>query len=140
MANVKKTKPYSYKKDCIFLVLFLTPLVAACAWSFEPSLRSIWAAYNLKETEIFDSSLVDYESVKELKRSIQMHFLGYDVYIPLEDIVTTDKSTSNKMFTGLMKEACGSANLYIWLPLPIRVPVIQSKTFELCWKPKLAYK
>lgn len=135
MATRKKTLGYRLR----VLMLFL-PMLGALGWSVYPSATALVAAATFPsvDEEMWSSEGGSFD----VQRSIQKHFLGYRLYLPLEDIfVAQPKGNSDlKRFTLLMRKACGYGRVYVWLPLKLRLPFIGDKVFEWCWKPKVIQK
>ena len=113
--------------------LALLPVILVLVWSFEPSIRAMLAvmAFPSSGSELAESN------VQEAKRTIQNHFRKYDVYIAVTDIVAILDSYSddNNQVRDWTESVCGSANLYVWVPLRVRLPLIGDKVTEWCWKP-----
>lgn len=104
--------------------------------SASPALKALEASWKLS----------DYVSSKEgqtfakqgqLRRLIQKHYLKFDVYLPLEDIVTLKGSPIPERYQRFMEKACGNAQVYIIIPLRLDLPVIGEQVYEWCWKPKV---
>ncbi len=73
----------------------------------------------------------------DLRRRVQKHFLGHNVYIPMEDIIATSaQDPSSATLALLMQKACGRGRLYIWIPFKFMLPVAGEKVIEWCWKPQ----
>ena len=73
-----------------------------------------------------------------LERQIQRHFLAYNIYIPIEDIVTlpSTNGSQNEVASLIMQKACGRGRLFVWIPFKFRLPVTGEKVIEWCWKPQ----
>ena len=125
------------RSNLLFIITLVMPLAGVLAWSVEPAARSMFAKWSLGEIEISSQIFTDVESNKKFKRSLQKHFLKYQTYIPLEDIITLSNPNHIDMFTKLMKDACGKSKLYIWMPISFRLPLVKVRTWEFCWKPKI---
>ena len=68
------------------------------------------------------------------QRKIQKHFLSYGVYIPIDDIVVNMGLNKLDNYNQLHESTCGTAKIYIWLPIKIRFPIIGEKVWEWCLK------
>ncbi len=110
-------------------------ILSILTWTSWQSLKSISALATLKKPQLNQTNQMTNPDHHKIRRSIQKHFLGYGVYIPLEDIVLPKESTNSQdKLTFLMRNACGQAKLYVWVPLKIRLPYFGGKTWEWCWK------
>lgn len=87
--------------------------------------------------EVYDDQWSDPSAMLELKRDIQKHFLQYKLYLPVEDMVAGIGEIEEQRTADLMRSACGSADLYVWVPVRIRMPLIGDRIHEWCWKPKI---
>lgn len=122
------------------LVLVSLLVLIFAYWAFEPAGRAIIASYSLDK--VFGSADFSDGNAEALgvRRRIQKHYLQYDIYMPLEDIIVPadPAATSDKnRLTFLMRNVCGSAKIYVWVPIKIRVPGLGNMIWEWCWKPKL---
>lgn len=127
----------SIKKPLSLLAL-LIPSVIAAYWSLAPAMSSLLACLRLPKVEI--PADLNQPSWLNTKREIQRHFLKQNVYIPLEDIALARDSSyvasqgSMAFINHLLFKSCSSANLLIWVPLRIRLPIIGEHVLDLCWK------
>lgn len=109
------------------------PTFCAITWSLLPSFR---AAIGVLTAPAI--SLGSNEAAEELsiRRKLQKHFLKFDVYIPLEDIIVTKKDqkiADRTVF--LMQKICGTGMIYVWVPLRMRLPIVGETVYDWCWKP-----
>jgi len=126
-------KTFLTKGTKIFITI--ASLLAIVSWTSWGSMRSLTALVTLPKPELTDTTPPNITANHKIRRSIQKHFLGYSVYIPLEDIVIAQHSANNDdHLTFLMRKACGQAKLYVWIPLKIKLPYLGGKTWEWCWK------
>ncbi len=79
------------------------------------------------------------ELAEEIGRTVQSHFLRFDIYIPLEDIWLDQEKNEveSQRLSLLMRKVCGHGSLYVWVPVSFRLPFVGTKTVEWCWKPEL---
>lgn len=73
---------------------------------------------------------------KEIKRNIQNKFRKKKVYVPLEDIVLETSETPQILIDD-MRKSCGKGEVYVWLPMHVKLPVFGDRIWEKCWKPKI---
>ena len=72
-------------------------------------------------------------NVLEIRRSIQMRFLKFDVYIPLDDIIYLgDSQDLDRTLEQVMKTNCGKEGFSVWLPIRLRFPFAGEKVIEWC--------
>ena len=78
------------------------------------------------------------EAIK-ITQSLQSHFRKYGIYIHFEDIIKRPEGSVHleKIFLQLEQE-CGHGNLYVWVPLFFKIPLVGTKVVEWCWIPKIA--
>ena len=118
---------------------FAVPPLAAALWSCWPSLQAMVASRRYTAPRITEQDWRDGGKSTELRRQIQRHFLSYNVYIPLEDIVVTgDDGPEASELSLLMQKACGRGRLFVWIPLIFRFSITGEKVFEWCWKPQVS--
>lgn len=131
-------RPIMIAPSTKILVSWILATLCAAIWSGWPVFHVMMGVSKmppLSRKEITDGSE---QTILEVKRKLQKHFLRYGVYIPLEDIMMTEQVLkSNKDFTSVVRRVCGEAPLAVWLPLVIRVPVLGERSTEWCWKPRL---
>jgi hypothetical protein len=141
----KQTAPKAVRTQPLWMfsakISLLSMLILICAyWTFEPALRAVIASLSLNDTFLSsDLGEINQEALN-VRRRIQKHYLEYDVYMPLEDIIVPigpAADPSKNRLTFLMRNVCGSAKIYVWVPIKIRVPVFGNMIWEWCWKPKL---
>jgi hypothetical protein len=116
--------------------MLILPGLLALIWSTWPTLSAVVAVVSLRTPALYADEWSDADKVVEVKREIQKHFLNNHVYLPVEDIVTVSDSGGEKAsgtLAELMKRACGKGNIYIWIPLRFRVPLVGDRIFEWCW-------
>ena len=103
--------------------IILTFSLSLCIfWSTAPGLKTAIAsaAYLLNNDETPESFLTPLST----QRKIQKHFLSYGVYIPIDDIVVNMGLNKLDNYNQLHESTCGTAKIYIWLPIKIRFPII----------------
>lgn len=113
----------------------MLPSAAALTWTVEPAFRTTVATIQHEPLRLKMDDFTDIEKNTELKRQLQKHFLDYNIYIPLEDIVTLSPQTDQIMMKDIMARSCGPAYVYVWTPLGFRLPFIGMKFIDRCWKP-----
>ena len=64
---------------------------------------------------------------REIKSSVQKHFSGYRIYIPHEDIHTSNEKVSKQL-----DKRCGEGKVYIWVPLEFNLYSAGIKVYEWC--------
>ena len=83
-------------------------------------IKALWASWLLTPVEYNVTSFSDYESSHKFRRQIQKHYMQYGLYIPLEDIIAVNLlDNSQARLNFLMRNACGQAKLYVWVPLKL---------------------
>lgn len=88
-----------------------------------PALKSLPVIYNLKQTRAED--LLD---SGDAKSTLHKDLLKKGIYVPLEDIIyESEIPDSNEL-----KRACGRGKIYLWFPIPIKIPFLGHKTYEWC--------
>jgi len=133
---LESAAPPSRLRTVVLLCLFLLPSVVAFSWSSLPAIQTVIAAITLhvESTEGAFGSDVDLR----VRRSVQQHFLGYNTYIPLDDIlILSDDSSAPERLPFLVRRACGNGKLFVWVPLTFRIPLLGYRVFEWCMKPKM---
>ena len=119
------------------IVSWVCAIVLAFGWSGWPILSVGIATLRLAPISQEAIQSVNEQTRLELQRSIQKHYLQYGVYLPLEDIMFTDRILrTNKELTGAVQRFCQGAPVALWLPIVIRLPFIGERSTEWCWKPK----
>ncbi len=136
--SLAEVNTMSFLKKWILIVLFVSLPCCAIFLSVFPVIKIAYAAYHLKVPNFSSENSGATLLTHETKRRIQRHFLDYDYYIPLEDIVFLDPNgTSDDNTTLLTKMACGQGGqLAIWLPLKVRLPLFGNWIIEWCWVPE----
>ena len=95
-------------------------------------LRSSIAIWQFLVDPKYENLILSYESEKELKSSIQGHFLSHSIYIPTEDIILRNTESGDQETFKLLAETCGLADIYIWVPIRYRLPLVGEQTVEWC--------
>ena len=116
------------------LVNLVFAILVALIWSFWPSLCAVSGALTLPGAN--PSIVVDgsEQMQLELQREVQKHFLIYGVYVPLEDIMFTQRLVmANKDLEPLLRQTCGNSRFALWLPLVVRIPLVGERSSEWCW-------
>jgi hypothetical protein len=102
------------------------------AINFSSALRSSLAIRQFLVDPKYENLIRSYESEKEIRRSIQGHFLSHRIYIPTEDIVIRKAEGNDLEILKLLAETCGLADIYIWVPIRYRLPLVGEQTLEWC--------
>lgn len=113
----------------------------AVLWTTHPAFLAATAYLTLSPLEsasltaAFD---LDHEKFL-LGRKVQLHFLKYRIYIPIEDISFTNPSQdiSIEIDPGNLSEettSCNSRKPLIWVPFRFKVPVIGERVIQWCLK------
>ena len=113
----------------------LIPTLLAVIWSVAPSIRAIVGVIT---APAIDAPITSANDELSIRRNLQKHFLKFDVYIPLEDIIFAkreQKSLDRTVF--LMQKICGEGNMYVWVPLRTRTPIFGESVYDWCWKPTI---
>lgn len=113
-------------------------ILSIALWSSWPAVKALSAALELKKISK-QSVIQGSDSVKlEIQRNLQKHFLEFGVYVPLEDIMFTERVTeANPELEATVNRVCGNAPLVVWIPLQFRLPLVGERSLEWCWKPSL---
>ncbi len=120
----------------VFGILLFLPSLGAAVWTVQPSLAALLAVRSLTPKAFAESSITDTESVMQYKRDIQRTFSNSGIHVPLEDIALGKTAVDDdSRIQNLNTKACGGrADLYVWLPLRFRLPVIGEKVVDRCWR------
>jgi hypothetical protein len=120
----------------LFGIILILPTLGAAFWSVQPNVRAMMAVRALNPPRLTDNAANDPEAALQYKRDIQRVFSGSGIHVPLEDIElgkTADNGTSR--IQGLNSKACGGgADLYVWLPIRFRLPVVGERVIDRCWR------
>ncbi len=117
------------------LANLLAAVLVAAAWSLWPTFGSVFAALTLPNIENEVVTKGSEQVQLDLQRTVQKHFLAYGVYLPLEDIMFTQKLlATNKDLAPALHRICGESLFAVWLPLVVRFPLIGERSTEWCWK------
>lgn len=110
------------------IILTIFALFAAAYSSTYPAAKAIYAGLQFQEGTIkkYDDDFLT------LQREVQKHFLGYGIYIPIDDIILKRAKQHNKTYLSLLKKTCGVGSIYVWVPLKFRIPIIGEKVIEWC--------
>lgn len=112
--------------------LFLALSISATHLSTSQALTSLRASMDLK-LDLEDSSLLNSSDLElQKKRLVQQHFLKYGIYIPLDDIIVNVNDRVVEPYRTLLSKSCGHAELYVWVPLKFRLPILGDKIVEWC--------
>ncbi len=112
-----------------YLLLCMIPMAIALSWTIKPSFEVIYAASKLRPIDIT-------QSARSLKREIQKNFRMHGIYVDMQDIVVvTEVGLFHSNVVEFMESTCGSAEIYIWLPLRFRLPIYGDYIYEHCWIP-----
>ena len=120
-------------------LLLLLPSLGAASWSLYPAVMALAGMLSLRLPQYDPVAIETHEITEEIGRTLQTHFLGFDIYIPLEDIWVdnTSKGGEAERLSLLMRKTCGHGSLYVWIPFSFRLPFVGNRTLEWCWKPQL---
>ena len=116
----------------IFIWLVASLWVVAAYLTTKEANRSIIASMDLWIRPHWNEILSDSLTPIESQRAIQQHYLSYGVYIPIDDIVVNARQHPNESVISMLQSACGKGIIYIWVPLPMRFPLLGEKVFEWC--------
>ncbi len=119
--------------------ILLTAFVICSIWTSYPALRVTWAAFNLTIPTYSMDEWEASEITSEIRRIVQNHFLKHKIYIPHEDItIVTDQIYDDNMrLSALTERACGLGQVFVWMPVAFKLPIVGHKVYEWCWKPKV---
>lgn len=107
--------------------LFVASLVATCVIIW-PSYRAIKAGIELN----LDANSTVSDGGLSTRRQIQKHFLGYGIYIPIDDIIVKAASLHEQELLSYLSKTCGNKDVFIWVPLRFRFPIVGEKVKEWC--------
>lgn len=110
----------------------LIPIIILLTWSFFPIVKTFFATSSI--TRLQKNGII-YSPLNEQKRKLQFHFSRYGIYVPFNDIISKSSLliTEQKIYKDHIK-IFGRSNIYIWLPLKIRIPLLGEKVYEWCFK------
>ncbi len=143
MNEAKKTKDVSGSirhwlerlpklRQPLLLTILLGSILLAIYVSTSYSLKAFVASAHFL-IDLDTTSLLNSEgSALNQKRLIQKHFLRYGIYIPIDDVIFTQKGLHESQHLKFLQSSCGQASLYIWVPLKFRLPLIGEKVSEWC--------
>lgn len=118
-------------------------IILGFLWSFLPSMQALCAYATLAPMTLPQTG--DLHSVDPFTtaRKIQLHFLKFRIYIPLEDIMvgpnpaqTHDLGTSNE--TKSSSFGCIHDTNIMWIPLKYKVPILGERVLQWCLNIPLA--
>jgi hypothetical protein len=120
---------------------FIIVTLIAVLWSAHPAILASIAYLTLPKVSNRlgeDSTTADQEKFL-LSRKLQLHFLKYRIYIPLEDISFSNPSQVNALDKGLSNFpgnsiSCDFTKNLIWVPFRFKVPVIGERVLQWCLK------
>jgi hypothetical protein len=121
----------SLKRPALILLPFIAWGLAIYQTTHE-AFRSVTATLDLRITGKWDSILSSSQHTLEQQRSIQQHYLSYGVYIPIDDIVVDARQQLMGPMASLMPKVCGSGRAFVWIPLPLHIPLVGEKVIEWC--------
>ncbi len=130
------------KQKKIIILSWVLAILTAFLWSASDSIRVLIAAIRHPVLGKESINLVE-PAMTEFKRQEQKYFLGYGIYVPLEDIMYVEQLPSaGARYAESLRQTCadlGSKNgLAIWLPLKVKWPLLGERVFEWCWKPAVS--
>lgn len=136
------------KQKKIVVGSWLVALLSLVAWSVSQTVVVMWAtAHHPKVAP--RSELLHEPALTNFKRSEQIFFQDYGLYIPLDDIMLVEQlSLSGNRFADALKRSCSNVNpsnghsiwssgIAIWLPLKFKLPLLGERIVEWCWKPPM---
>jgi hypothetical protein len=136
------------KQKTIVVGSWLLALMSLVAWSISQTVVVMWATS--RHPKVAPSSeLLQEPALTNFKRSEQLFFQDYGLYIPLEDIMVVEQlSLSGNRFADVLKRSCSNVNssnghsiwssgIAIWLPLKFKLPLLGERIVEWCWKPPM---
>jgi hypothetical protein len=101
-------------------------------WSCSPAIRAVIGLVSVR-SEMKAALRTSEFNVLEIRRNIQMRFLKFDVYIPLDDIIFLgDNQDLDRTLEQVMKTNCGKDGFSVWLPIKLRFPFAGEKVIEWC--------
>ncbi len=136
------------KQKTIVAGSWLLAIVILVAWSISKTVVVLWATSQHPKLAANTRHLQEPE-LTDVKRSEQIFFQGYGLYIPLDDIMFVDQlPSSGKRFSEVLRRSCSNVNqsnrrsiwsggLAIWLPLKFKLPLLGERIVEWCWKPPM---
>lgn len=104
-------------------------VAAAVTLTAHQAIRATVASYALKQS--LDASAVGTD-VTIIRQKIQAHYLRYGVYLPFDDIIITQEPDISEEYVRLLKKNCGKGNIFIWVPIVLKVPLTGEKVTEWC--------
>ena len=136
------TRKKEIAKYWLKIIILTLPSLGAISWSIKPALDTISATIFLEIPKQNKQEWNTEVAAEKIRQIVQMHFLDYKVYIPMEDIFVNNEidDTSQTRIALLMNKSCGRASLFIWLPIRFRLPLIGDRLVEYCWKPTVTFK
>ncbi len=119
----------------LLITLMIVPILGATLWTIQPSFATLLAVRTFQPAPLSTADANDPEALLQYKRDIQRHFAGSSIHVPLEDIAVRQTAyDSLSRIQALNSKACGGkADLFLWLPLRFRLPVVGEIVFDRCW-------
>ncbi len=122
-------------------VHFIIVTLIAVLWSAHPAILASIAYLTLpKIANQFGEDPASSDQEKFLlSRKLQLHFLKYRIYIPLEDISFSNPNQDHALSKGLSNTpeksiSCDFTKHLIWVPFRFKVPVIGERVLQWCLK------
>ena len=122
-------------------ILFISPPLGAVIWSCRFAIAAYFATLTFKPIYYTQSQWESRSNVTNFSKHLQTHFRKYKIYLPFEDIVKKPQKglLLEKIFLDLERD-CGHGNVYVWVPLFFKVPLLGNKVVEWCWIPRIIIK
>ena len=106
-------------------------------WSFLPCISSFVAYATLEP--LTENSPKTFEEKEDLSqaRHIQLHFLKFRIYIPLEDIKFESNGQDQSQLGELkptkgISKWCNHDKNVVWVPIKYKVPIIGERVLQWC--------
>jgi hypothetical protein len=129
----------SKPKKIRLIIAMIAALLMMLMWSMQDTIVILWAAS--RHPKIPKEALVYVEPARtEFKRQEQKYFLGYGIYVPLEDMMYIEQlSNAKARYAEALAKSCSGlrsdSGFAIWLPLKSKWPLMGERVMEWCWRP-----
>jgi hypothetical protein len=128
------------KPKKIGIVSWVCAIGLGLVWSTHESLVIFWATS--RHPKLAKNALdLSGPAMTDFKREEQKYFLGYGIYVPLEDMMFVSQiPRGDERYADALHRSCSGLSgggFAIWLPLKTRWPLIGERVSEWCWKPQI---
>lgn len=115
------------------------PLLLAGVSSTYRGIVAYYAAISMNEQ--LPVSFPDDQAVQKAQSRVQSHFAKFGVHVPFDDIwITRDGLDYQRSLAAALVKDYGYSQIYVWVPMYVRIPFWGRRVFEWCWIPPQSQK